>query len=176
MVVARAFLAASEHFSISAGAIRCTTLNELDRVHRAAASHDVAIPLGLVPAMQWSMLTFTFGRYRIASDAIHAIAVLRATDMVQIAERPIDRHALLARHPRLRPLEACLVETIVERIGDPAATRWSDDCSAAIAAWHRRRATLRGNKMAHPEGFEPPTKEVEAPCSIQLSYGCPPPR
>lgn len=27
--------------------------------------------------------------------------------------------------------------------------------------------------MAHPEGFEPPTKEVEAPCSIQLSYGCP---
>ncbi len=32
--------------------------------------------------------------------------------------------------------------------------------------------TFRGN-LAHPEGFEPPTKEVEAPCSIQLSYGCP---
>ena len=25
--------------------------------------------------------------------------------------------------------------------------------------------------MARPEGFEPPTEEVEAPCSIQLSYG-----
>ncbi len=25
--------------------------------------------------------------------------------------------------------------------------------------------------LARPEGFEPPTKEVEAPCSIQLSYG-----
>jgi hypothetical protein len=25
--------------------------------------------------------------------------------------------------------------------------------------------------MARPEGLEPPTKEVEAPCSIQLSYG-----
>ena len=30
--------------------------------------------------------------------------------------------------------------------------------------------------MARPEGFEPPTKEVEAPCSIQLSYGRPPTR
>ena len=25
--------------------------------------------------------------------------------------------------------------------------------------------------MARPEGVEPPTEEVEAPCSIQLSYG-----
>ena len=31
-------------------------------------------------------------------------------------------------------------------------------------------------KVARPEGFEPPTKEVEAPCSIQLSYGRPPMR
>lgn len=25
--------------------------------------------------------------------------------------------------------------------------------------------------LARPEGVEPPTEEVEAPCSIQLSYG-----
>ncbi len=30
---------------------------------------------------------------------------------------------------------------------------------------------LTDKEMARPEGFEPPTEEVEAPCSIQLSYG-----
>ncbi len=29
----------------------------------------------------------------------------------------------------------------------------------------------KDRRVARPEGFEPPTEEVEAPCSIQLSYG-----
>ncbi len=33
-------------------------------------------------------------------------------------------------------------------------------------------APMQAHKvMARPEGVEPPTEEVEAPCSIQLSYG-----
>ncbi len=38
------------------------------------------------------------------------------------------------------------------------------------ALWRDARARHRTD-LARPEGFEPPTEEVEAPCSIQLSYG-----
>lgn len=178
MTVARLFLAAGDRFPAPAGAICCTTLDDLDRVHRDTAPRDVAIPLGLTPAMRWSMLALPIGRHRIASDAIHAISVIRATGSIQVAGRTLDRTALLAdRHP-LRMLEARLVEAIVEAIGEHDAARWAEDCSAAIGAWQQRRSRLRAERhgLAHPEGFEPPTKEVEAPCSIQLSYGCPPSR
>lgn len=42
--------------------------------------------------------------------------------------------------------------------------------------WRKRGAkkprTRRGKLMAHPERLELPTRELEARCSIRLSYGC----
>lgn len=156
MTVACVFLATGDRFPAPAGAISCSTLADLDRVHRDSDARDVAIPLGLIPAMRWSMLTLTIGHHRIASDAIHAIALLRATGSVELAGRPLDRTALLAGHRTLRALEAHLVATIVEAIGEHDATRWADDCGTAIAGWQRRRMRLRAERggVAHPEGIE----------------------